>query len=128
MPLDKDGALPPGEDMLRIVSAGDTAHTQPVKQERRRDTMPKQPLSNGHDNNSSNGRPRGRSEESQASNGPGLSALIAEAQSLKEALHDAHGRTARLVAALKRHKKQSRLMASTLNSLRQLQNLNPLDG
>ena len=56
-----------------------------------------------------------------AVNGTGLGALIAEAQALKEALHDAYGRSARLVAALKRQRKQSRLMASTLASLRQLQ-------
>ena len=48
---------------------------------------------------------------------------IAEAQALKEALRDAYGCAGRLVAALKRQRKQSRLVASTLASLRELQHI-----
>jgi len=122
MPLGKDGALPPSDDVLRITSAGDEPATPLAKKERRRDTMTK-PTTNGQDNGHS--LQRGGSDDGNATNGngTGLGALIAEAQSLKEVLHDAYGRTARLVAALKRHKRQSRLMASTLASLRQLQQI-----
>jgi hypothetical protein len=49
-----------------------------------------------------------------------LAALIQEAQSLHAALADAKSRTARLVAGLRRQRKQSRLLQETLKSLRQL--------
>ena len=52
-----------------------------------------------------------------------LAALIAEAQSLKEYLHEGYARASRLAVALKRHRQQSRLVASTLASLRQLQQI-----
>ena len=85
-----------------------------------------------HAHGQGNGHPplppvSGRADEP-APNGTGLGALVEEAQALKQALHDAYGRSARLVAALKRQKKQSRLMASTLASLRQLQRLQSVDG
>ena len=50
----------------------------------------------------------------------GLLALVREAESLHEALGAARARSQRLVVALKRHRKQARLMAATLHSLRQL--------
>ena len=50
----------------------------------------------------------------------GLAALIQEAVALHEALADARARTHRLIGALRRHRKQSRLVASTLQSLKQL--------
>jgi hypothetical protein len=51
---------------------------------------------------------------------PGLTALIQEAEALHEALGDARTRTGRLVAALRRHRKQARLMSSTIAALKQL--------
>src|SRR5690606_12452603 len=50
----------------------------------------------------------------------GLAALIQEAVALHEALADARARTHRLIGALRRHRKQSKLVASTLRSLKQL--------
>jgi hypothetical protein len=89
--------------------------------------MPK-PQANGH----SQGHPPSRGESAGGDNtapgGPGLGALVAEAQALKAVLRDAHGRSARLVVALKRQKKQSRLMASTLAGLRQLQQFQSVAG
>ena len=52
--------------------------------------------------------------------GTSLAALIQEAESLHAALADAKSRTARLVAGLRRQRKQSRLVNETLKSLRQL--------
>ena len=46
--------------------------------------------------------------------------MIQEAESLHAALADAKSRTARLVAGLRRQRKQSRLVGETLKSLRQL--------
>jgi len=53
---------------------------------------------------------------------PGTSpaASIQEAESLHAALADARSRTARLIAGLRRRRKQSRLVRETLRSLREL--------
>ena len=58
-------------------------------------------------------------------NGGAAGALIEEAGALRDALRDADGWAARLVAALKRQQKQSRLMASALAGLKQLQQFAP---
>jgi hypothetical protein len=120
------GAVPPTADVLRITSAGDAPATPHPKKERSKDAMTKPPANrqgNGHP------PPRDSSGDGQATNGNGmgLGALIEEAQALRAALHDAYGRTARLVAALKRHRRQSRLVQTTLASLKQLQQLQPTD-
>ena len=49
-----------------------------------------------------------------------LAALMQEAESLHAALADARSRTARLIAGLRRQRKQNRLLNETLKSLRQL--------
>ena len=49
-----------------------------------------------------------------------LAALIQEAEALHAALAEARSRTARLIAGLRRHRKQSRLLGDTLRSLREL--------
>ena len=52
--------------------------------------------------------------------GSSLASLIQEAEALHATLADARSRTARLIAGLRRHRKQSRLVNETLKSLRQL--------
>lgn len=49
--------------------------------------------------------------------------VLCEAEAVKASLRDAHGQVSRLIAALKRHRRQSKLMQSTLASLKQLQTL-----
>ena len=57
-----------------------------------------------------------------ASDNPGtsLATLIQDAEALHATLTDARTSTARLIAGLRRHRKQSRLVSETLKSLRQL--------
>ena len=50
-------------------------------------------------------------------------AVLQRAESVKTSLRQAHTQVNELVAALKRHRRQSKLMQSTLASLRQLQTL-----
>ena len=52
--------------------------------------------------------------------GSGLAALIQEAVALHEALGEARTRTQRLIAALRRQRKQARLMSGALEALQQL--------
>jgi hypothetical protein len=135
MPLGKEAALPPGDDVLRITASGE-APPPLTTTERSGPAMTKPPPNghvsnpppNGHDSNPPPAPAASPTAEERPANGTGLGGLIEEAQALQEALRDAHARSGRLVAALRRHKKQSRLMAGTLASLRQLQQLHPIDG
>jgi hypothetical protein len=81
------------------------------------------PQNRGHLNGHAAPLSASASEGGRAPNGTGLGALIEEAQALKAMLHDAYTRTSRLVAALRQHRKQSRLVQSTLASLKQLQQI-----
>ena len=53
----------------------------------------------------------------------GLAALIVEAQTLRESARDTFARAGRLLGAVKRHRQQSRQVAATLKSLKQLQSI-----
>ena len=53
----------------------------------------------------------------------GMTSLIERAETLKNKLQNALSETRELISALNRQKKQSRLVQSTLASLRQLQTL-----
>jgi hypothetical protein len=119
MPLSKEGALPPSEDALRIHSSGEEPITQP-KQERRREIVSK-PASNGPSSNGHGAAGKRSHQDGQSPVGTSMAALIEEAQAIREVLHETYGRMNRLLATLKRQRKQSRLMAATLASLKQLQ-------
>jgi hypothetical protein len=135
MPLSKDQALSPSEQDLCVSSASNgTDHEQPRK--RRKTTMPP-PRKNGHDSPvpaaavSASAAPadpvsepsslvlatRSNGERTESSAGD----LIGEVQALQGVLRDALTRTAHLLHGLKKQRKQSRLMRTTLASLRQLQ-------
>ena len=90
--------------------------------------------SHGHANGSTNGTAhangsaRGNGTTDLASNGTaptgsGLGALIAETLTLRDYLHDGYARASRLCVSLRRHRKQSKTVASVLTSLRQLQQI-----
>lgn len=54
-------------------------------------------------------------------NPPGVQTLMEEAAELKSLLRDAYVRVGRLLEGLKAQRQQSRLLRSTLSSLKQLQ-------
>ena len=49
--------------------------------------------------------------------------VLGEAEAVKTSLREAHSRVSRLIVTLKRHRQQSKLMRSTLESLKQLKAL-----
>ena len=51
------------------------------------------------------------------------SSVLHEAESLKTTLREAHSKVSNLIAALKRQRRQSKLVQTTLASLKQLQTL-----
>ncbi len=83
---------------------------------------------------SNNGKPRpDEAATSQPAESPApaperggtLAGLVAEAEAIRGLLHDADTRLARLLAALKHQRKQSRAVLAAMASLRQLQHLTP---
>ena len=70
-------------------------------------------------NNHTNGNGKHNGDSAPESNGN--TSLIEQAETLRDSLQESLSQSRELIAALKRQKKQSRLMKSTLASLRQLQ-------
>ncbi len=50
----------------------------------------------------------------------GIDELIAEAEELRRLVHGANGQLARLIVALKQHRRQSRIVAAAMASLQKL--------
>ena len=119
MPLDKKDALAAGENPLRIVS-GEVQPPMKVHQPKREKTVMSTPSTNRHVPTTET---RPASSTTPASNRIGLAALIMDAQSLKESARITFNQASRLLVALVRHRKQSKLMVSTLKSLKELQTI-----
>ena len=65
----------------------------------------------------------GKAAQNSAVENTSVDALIAQAIAVKESLRDAQTKTSALITALKQHRKHSKLVRSTLASLRQLQSV-----
>ena len=109
MPLDAGAVVPPGKDVQRLPSAEDVPPPLPEPSTQRRRTIMPAPSGNGHPPDDRSPPERG-----------GFAELIAEAEALRQQLAEASIRSARLVAALKQHKRQARAVAAAVVSLRQL--------
>jgi hypothetical protein len=129
-PLSGGSAPAAGAEVIRIESGAATGGERRVGAgaESNRRTATVRESRNGHEPAPpADGRNRlsARPAEAVATAGPdqpGTSpaALIQEAEALHAALADARSRTARLIAGLRRQRKQSRLVQETLRSLREL--------
>ncbi len=78
------------------------------------------PSRNGHSGTPPPGAPAPGGEQAE-----GIDMLVEEALALHALLRDALARTNRLVQSLKQRRKQNRLMAAALTSLRQFQRVSP---
>lgn len=107
----KESAIGPSAGAIRIESPGGktSAISSSSTSTPRKRPMPKT-NNNGHAKASEHGN-------------DGLAVLIEDAENLKTSLRDSLSKTSELIAGLKRHRKQSKAVQSTLNSLRQLQSL-----
>jgi hypothetical protein len=114
--LPKQGSLAPSEDSLRIAS--DQTSSNPNHHERKEEM-------NSPAASSASPKPESVAEKSDEASlkQPGINGLIADAEALKTSLRETFERASRLANGLKRHRKQSKLMATTLASLRQLQSI-----
>jgi hypothetical protein len=129
-PLSGGSAPGPDAHVTRIESgtaSGGERHV-PANNENARKTMSTRESRNGHEPappaGGRNGTPARRPEVSSPAGtkppGTSLAALIQEAEALHASLADAKSRTARLIAGLRRQRKQSRHLQETLKALRQL--------
>jgi hypothetical protein len=123
MPLDKNLALAPREDAFRIVSAEGEQRPKTNHKEKKRSVMATSPT-NGAGNGTSNGAaPLSTTTESSGNGESIVGSPIGEAQALMTMLHDSYKQASRLVTAMKRQRRQSKLVQSTIASLRQLQQI-----
>ena len=117
-PLDPESAVKPHEDATRIESPVQPPGQTP--QRRRRRTKPTMTRSTRQENPGSagNGRPATTAGQTQRESTAGA---LEQATALRSALRDAVNKTSELIRTLKREQKQSKLVRSTLASLKQIQ-------
>ena len=113
MPLGERAALPPAVNPIRITPPPNGKHPAPVPSPRSNPAM----STNGPNHHPPPARP---APPASPAIGAGPLSLVDEAEALQGLLREALARNARLQAGLKQQRKQSRLVASTLASLRQL--------
>lgn len=130
MTLGENGALTAADNAVQIHSSSDAPAKPPAVQPRRTPMPTTSTNGNGTTNGAvhANGNghpavlPMPRAIEKAPTTGT-LAAIIKEAEDLQDVSRETCRRLTRLVSSLKRHRKQTRLMSSTLASLRQLQQL-----
>ncbi len=118
MVLDKTAVVLPDAKMIRL-HVPESSIPEPVEvnipeqeSSEPRSTIMPPPSNNGHSSEE-------RSPVSTERTG-GIEELLSEAESLRQSLSDASARAARLVAALKQHRRQSRAVEAAVSTLRQL--------
>jgi hypothetical protein len=116
MPLPATSALPPSADAVAIVPHPEKAVPSTPPGLKRRKVMTTPIPKNGPPHP----RPAQPSETPNPLNGD-AQALVAEAEVLQGLLRNALTRASRLVVAVKQQRRQSKIFASALSSLRQLQ-------
>jgi len=121
MPLGKDVVVGPSDKAVSISSANGESVRRPESREQepvlpQADTVP---MTNGTKKST---RSENKTAPRKATTGT-LSALVAEAEALKNELRQAYTRTHQLLGAIKKHRRQNKLVQSTLATLRQLKSV-----
>jgi hypothetical protein len=142
MPLAADDAAAPSNDAIRILSS-EASHSGNGSRRSGRLAKPRGPINrmknhhatsthgNGHTNGQSHGNDQAANQspsnsmaaESNDHTAASNATVLEQAHALRGVLRDALTKTNELVLSIKRHKRKSRLVESTLASLRQLQSI-----
>ena len=136
-PLPKDNAIEPAADAIRIESpraeAATSASPPPIPKTERITIPVSEPIVNQNGNGHANGTAKSNGHaKTDTANGRSshrktgqqdIAALIDQATKLRSVAHDLMHQTAELVKSLKQHRRQSRVVANTLASLRALKGL-----
>jgi hypothetical protein len=110
--LTPEDAIKPSDDAVRISSAFDAASTSiNTTQDQQETTVPKSTQTDSTNSQT----------DDQAAIFSSTEELIDAAEQLKASLRDTLGKTSELITGLKRHRKEAKIVRTTLDSLRQLQ-------
>lgn len=132
--LDPEGVIKAGKDPIRIDSPSQEAVKTPQPKQQRKEAMPRRKGSdyaivpangttNGAENGNANGYTNGAANGTTNAEHAGEVSLIEQAEAVRTSLKESTDKVSDLITSLKRHRKQSRLVQSTLSSLKQLQSL-----
>jgi hypothetical protein len=118
-PLSGDSAIEPTAEVQRIETspqscAPEQETTLPACPRR---TMSEPASRNGHAQNT---QLEGNGQPAKDSPGSDLASLIRDAEAVHTTLSNARSSAARMIAGLRRHRKQTRILSDTLKSLREL--------
>lgn len=117
-PLDPDSAVPPHENAIRIESSVQPpGRTSPGRRRRTKPTMTRSPKQDKPDT-TGNGRATTAAGDTRQE---GTASALEQATALRTSLRDAVNKASELIRTLKREQKQSKLVRSTLASLKQIQ-------
>jgi len=141
MPLAAEDAAAPSADAIRILSSeagqannGSGAGRHPKRQgttSRMKNSNPQHTSGNGHasanghasPNGEANGSAHETNDQAYGHAAANTATVLEQAHALRGVLRDALSKTNDLIGSIKRNKRQSRLVESTLASLRQLQSI-----
>jgi hypothetical protein len=132
--LDPESAIVPAEDAIRILSSGANSEAPVTQPRTRRRVSPvPEPATNPNGSAASNGNGQTNGHATKTNgqarrNTPkvrqqDLAGLIQQAETLRTVLRETLVKTNELLKGLKRHRRQSRALESTIASLRQLKGL-----
>ena len=119
-PLSKESAIGPADDAVRIESSAPVPTREPTNNLRGDVSMIRAHPRDRPEATRTGGRACDGPVVAEKGNGTGPATLIQEAVDLHQALADAKARAHRLIGSLRRERKRSRLVQSTLATLRQL--------
>jgi hypothetical protein len=121
MPLRAEGAIPPSPDAIRIESqSADAAAAITPPKKTRKPTVNSNPSPTAVES-TSKPRLKKHTEPDREIDKGGNGSPIEQAKRLRASLRETLAETNRLIVSLRRHQKQSKVVASTLASLKQLQ-------
>jgi len=120
--LDANGAVPPAKDAVRIESPVEKDGVETTNQPKRRRSRTKMSQTKANSNGKSRTAAKRTSGNGKADQND-VAALIEQAEAVKASARETLTKTSELIAALKQHRKQNRIVQSTLASLRQLKTI-----
>ncbi|MBM4072143.1 MAG: hypothetical protein FJ271_24935 [Planctomycetes bacterium] len=125
MPLDPQGSVPASEKAIRISSTQEAAGPVAIKRQRRKNTVNDTNAIETQTTNvpSETIVPENRPTRTRKPKTAGVAVLIQEAEAIRNALRDLTGRSHKLLVALKRQRKQSKIVQSSLKALKELQHI-----
>ena len=119
-PLSKDSAIEPTSDAIRIESTTSGSAPRPAARTNGERIMSRDESQAPTPKERADRREKPSPSTEANTNGSGLATLIQEALEIQRSLVEAKRRTGRLIGALRRERKRSRLLSHTLATLRQL--------